>query len=216
MFVIAIETQLNSLASCAETNVMTRSGYQIITEHEVFFVSKERFLNKYKGNLYMTPGTKDRLLSFDEACVLRDSIVRLENQKLVKVKGTHRNEVFSKDGANYSLSLPASDVEINAKGIRCEYNGNNSNIRIVTENSSIDATASNSTFDITADDTAITMYISGCFVELSGTNLEVMIIGSNNTICGVSDGITVFSRGKKNEFRKKDEAPVEDSGKNIA
>ena len=51
MFVIAIETELNSLASCAETNVMTRNGYQIITEHEAFFVSKERFLNKYKGNL---------------------------------------------------------------------------------------------------------------------------------------------------------------------
>lgn len=216
MFVIAIETELNSLASCAETNVMTRNGYQIITEHEAFFVSKERFLNKYKGNLYMLPGNKDRLLTFDEASELRNSIIRLENQKVIKVKGTHRSETFSKDNANYNISLPSSDIEINANSIRCEYSGNNSNIRIITKNSSVDATSSNSTFDITADDTVITMYASGCFIDLSGTNLEVMIIGSNNTVCGVTEGITVFSRGKKNEFRKKSKAPEEDPAKGIA
>ena len=216
MFVIAIETELNSLASCAETNVMTRNGYQIITEHEAFFVSKERFLNKYKGNLYMLPGNKDRLLTFDEASELRNSITRLEDQKLIRVKGANRSETFSKDNANYNISLTSSDIEINANSIRCEYSGNNSNIRITTKNSSVDATSSNSTFNITADDTVITMYISGCFIDLSGTNLEVMIIGSNNTICGVSDGITVFSRGKKNEFRKKDKAPEEDPAKGIA
>ena len=216
MFVIAIETELNSLASCAETNVMTRNGYQIITEHEVFFVSKERFLNKYKGNLYMTPGTKDRLLSFEEASALRDAILRLEDRKVIKVKGAHRSEVFSKDGANYSISLRSSDVEIRANRVRCEYSGNNSNVRIVTEGSHVDATASRSTFDITADNTVITMYISDCFVELSGTGLEVMIIGSNNTVCGVADGITVFSRGRKNEFRRRDGAPAEDPAKNIA
>ena len=216
MFVIAIETQLNTLASCAETNVMTRNGYQIITENEVFFVSKERFLNKYKGNLYMTPGAQDRLLTFNEASTLRDSIVALENQKLIKVKGTHQNETFSKNGARYRISLPSSDIEINAKHIDCEYNGNNSNIRIVTENSSIDATASNSTFDITADNTAITMYISGCFVDLNGTNLEVVIIGSNNTICGIAEGITVFARGKKNEFRKKNVPVEQDPSKTTA
>ena len=209
MFVIAVETALNTLASCSETNVMTRNGYQIITENEVYFVSKERFLNKYKGNLYMTPGTKDRLLEFEEASALRDSIVRLEGQKLIKVKGSNRNEVFSKNGANYNISLPSSDVEINAENIRCEYSGNNSNIRIITDNSSIDATASNSTFDICADDTVVTLYISGCFVDLEGTNLEVMIIGSNNTVCGITEGITVFSRGRKNEFRKKSTSPVQ-------
>ena len=213
MFVIAIETELESLANCAETNVMTRNGYQIITEHEVFFVSKERFLNKYKGNLYMTPGTKDRLLTFDEACALRDSISRLENQKLIKVKGCNKNVTFDKDGANYGIVLPSSDVEIKAKNIRCEYSGNNSNVRIITEGSSIDTTASNSTFDISADDTVITMYISGCFVDQNGSNLEIMIIGSNNTICGIAEGITVFSRGRKNEFRKKNAAPKEDPSK---
>ena len=213
MFVIAIETELKSLANCTETNVMTRNGYQIVTENEVFFVSKERFLNKYKGNLYMTPGTRERLLTFNEASELRDSIINLENRKLIKVKGTHRNETFSKNGAHYSIDLPASDVEINAKNIYCEYRGNNSNIRIDTEKSSFDATASNSTFDIQANDTVITMYISGCYVDLNGTNLEVMIVGSNNTICGIDESITVFSRGKKNEFRKKNTAPAEDPSK---
>ena len=213
MFVIAIETELGTLASCAETNVMTRNGYQIITENEVFFVSKERFLNKYKGNLYMTPGIHNRLLTFNEAYALRDSIVRLEAQRLIKVKGSHRSESFDKDGAHYSINLPSSDVEITAKNIYCEYNGNNSNVHIDTVHSSVDITASNSTFAIAADDTAITMYISGCFVDLSGNNLEVMIIGSNNTICGITDGMMVFSRGKKNEFQKMTAAPEEDPSK---
>ena len=216
MLTIAIKTTLSYLVSCSETHKMTRNGWQIIVGPEAFFVSEDRFLSKYKGNLYIVPGTKDRLLTFEEADALRASVMNLESQRIIKVKGSNKSELFDKSGATYNLSLASSDVEIAADDIRCEYNGNNSNIRIVTENSSIDATASNSTFDITADDTVITMYISGCFVELSGTNLEVMIIGSNNTICGVSDGITVFSRGKKNEFRKKDEAPVEDPGKNIA
>ena len=213
MFVIAIETELSTLASCAETNVMTRNGYQIITENEVFFVSKERFLNKYKGNLYMTPGIQDRLLTFNEAYALRDAIIHLETQRLIKVKGSHKSESFDKNGAHYSINLPSSDVEITAKNIYCEYNGNNSNVHIDTARSSVDITASNSTFVIAADDTVITMYISGCFVDLSGSNLEVMIIGSNNTICGVTDGITVFSRGKKNEFQKKNAAPKKDPSK---
>lgn len=67
-----------------------------------------------------------------------------------------------------------------------------------------------STFDIHADETTLTMYVSGCFVDLCGKNLEVMIIGSNNTICGITDDITVFSRGRKNTFFKKHEAPTED------
>ncbi len=210
MFVIAIETELNSLASCAETNVMTRNGYQIITENEVFFVSRERFLTKYKGNLYLTPGKGERLLTFSEASLLRDSVIRLENRRLIKVKGSNRSEIFTRDGADYHIVMPSSDVEINAERIRCEYRGNNSNIKIVTKSSSIDATASHSTFDIHADETTLTMYVSGCFVDLCGKNLEVMIIGSNNTICGITDDITVFSRGRKNTFFKKHEAPTED------
>ena len=213
MFVIAIETELSSLASCAETNVMTRTGYQIITENELFFVSKERFLNKYKGNLYMAAGSKDRLLNFEEAYALRDSIIRLEKQRLIKVKGSHKSESFNKDGAHYSLNLPSSDVDINAKNIYCEYSGNNSNIRIKTEGSTIDASASNARFDITANDTVLTMYVSGCFIELCGKGIEVMIIGNNNTIFGVTDGITVFSRGKKNEFHKNVDAPASDPAK---
>ena len=213
MFVIAIETELGTLASCAETNVMTRNGYQIITENEAFFVSKERFLNKYKGNLYVTPGIKDRLLSFEEAYALRDSVRRLEASRLIRVKGSHKQESFTKDGARYQLNLPSSDVEINAAGIFCEYSGGNSNVRIVTDGSTIEATASNSTFDVTASNTVITMYVNGSYIDLSGHNLEVVIIGSNNTVCGVSDGITVFSRGRKNEFQKRIAAPEEDTSK---
>ncbi len=213
MFVIAIATETSTLASCAETNVMTRNGYQIITENEIYFVSKERFLNKYKGNLYMMPGTKDRLFTFDEARVLRDSIVNLENNRFVKIKGSHRNEIFNKDNTGYNISLSASDVEITARNIRCEYSGNNSNIKIVTDGSVIDATAANSTFNINADNTAITMYVSGCFIDLQGENLEVMVIGNGNIINGIAEGITVFSRGKKNEFHKRGEAPAEDDSK---
>ena len=65
-----------------------------------------------------------------------------------------------------------------------------------------------------ADNTVITMYISNCFVELDGSNLEVMIIGSNNNISGIAEGITVFARGKKNEFHNRDEAPEADPSKN--
>ena len=213
MFVIAVQTELKSLASCAETNVMTRSGYQIVTEHEVFFVSKERFLDKYKGNLYMVPSAKDRLLTFEEASKLRNAVEELESGKLIKVKGKNRYEKFDKDGANYSISLPSSDVVIEAKAVRCEFSGNNSNIRVKTENSALDVTASNSTFDISADDTVVTMYVSNCFIELSGTDLKVMIVGNSNTVSGITDGIEVFSRGKKNEFRRKSEALREDTAK---
>lgn len=213
MFVIAVQTELKSLANCAETNVMTRSGYQIVTDHEVYFVSKERFLNKYKGNLYMVPSAKDRLLTFEEASVLRSAIEELESGKLIKVKGKNRYEKFDRDGANYSISLPSSDVEIEAKAIRCEFSGNNSNLRVKTENSALDATASNSTFDISANDTVATMYVSNCFIELSGVGLKVMIVGNNNTVSGITDGIEVFSRGRKNEFRRKSEAASEDTSK---
>ena len=214
MFAIAIETELSSLASCAETHVMTRSGYQLITpENELFFVSKERFLNKYKGNLYLTPGVRDTLLSFDEACALRDAIIRLESKKLIKVKGSNQSKTFDTDDAAYHIVLPSSDVEIRAKRIRCEYRGNYSNVTINTERSELDVTASHAAFDITANDTAITMYVSNCFVELSGEHLDVIIIGSNNTVNGVCPGINVFSRGKKNEFNKRFETPAQDSPK---
>ncbi len=213
MFVIAIVTEMPTLANCAETNVMTRSGYQIVTENEVYFVSKERFLKKYKGNLYMTPGTKDRLLSFDEAKELRDSIIRLENDKVIRIKGSHKNECFTKNGGKYNIALASSDVEIQADDISCEYSGNNSNVKIATRNSGIDITASNSSFDISAENTVVTMYVSNCFIDLNGTHLEVMIVGNGNIVNGVTDGITVFSRGKKNEFHKKGEAPIEDPSK---
>ena len=214
MFVIAIQTELNSLACCAETNVMTRTGYQIIAENEVFFVSKERFLDKYKGNLYLMPGTHDTLLSFEQASALRDTIIRLESQKLIKVKGSNTRVISDRDGAHYDINVSDSDIDIKGSSVLCQFSGNNCNVRIVTRNSSIDATSSNSTFEIIADDTVVMMFISGCFVELSGNNLEVMLIGSNNTVCGITEGITVFSRGKKNEFRKRQISPIAESIKN--
>jgi hypothetical protein len=213
MFVIAIETELSALASCAETNIMTRNGYQIVNENEMFFVSKEHFLNKYKGNLYMIPGVVDRLLSFEEASTLRNSISSLEAKKLVKIKGSNKNEVVSVNDARYSISLRSSDLLIEADRITCEYNGSNGNVRIVTEESVIDASATNTRFDIKTSNTVLTICASGCFIELSGAELEVLLIGNNNTVCGIAPGITVYSRGRKNTFKKKDSAPTEDPAK---
>ncbi len=214
MLTIAIKTTLSYLVSCSETHKMTRNGWQIIVGPEAFFVSEDRFLSKYKGNLYIVPGTKDRLLTFEEADALRASVMNLEGHRIIKVKGSNKSELFDKSGATYNLFLASSDVEVAADDIRCEYNGNNSNIKVTTSGSVLDMTSSNSRFDIRADNTVITMYISNCFVELDGSNLEVMIIGSNNNISGIAEGITVFARGKKNEFHNRDEAPEADPSKN--
>lgn len=213
MLVMAIETELDSLANCAETNVMTRSGYQIVTENELFFVSRERFLKKYKGNLYLIPGSRSRLLTFAEASDLRDTLSSLMEPKRIRVTGSHRSESFRGDGAHYSLELSYSDVELQGREISCEFSGRDSHVRIVTEGSTVTAEAGGSTFDIRADATEIVLRISGCFVDLSGTELKVMIIGNNNTVCGVAEGITVFSRGKKNEFLRKSGLPEEDPAK---
>lgn len=216
MLVIAIETELSTLVNCAETNVMTRSGYQIVTENEIFFVSRERYLNKYKDNLYRVPGTRDRLLTFPEAVALRESVLRIEELRQIRVKGSHRRESFRKDGAQYTLDLPSSDVEIKAKSIRCDFTGNNSVVRVETEDSVVEATAWESTFDIRADRTVVVLYTSGCFVELSGHGLEVMIVGNNNTVSGITEGITVFCRGKRNDFVRSPSSPEEDPSKALA
>jgi hypothetical protein len=216
MLVIAIETELSALANCAETNVMTRSGFQIVTENEIFFVSRERYLNKYKDNLYRVPGTRDRLLTFAEAAALRETVLRLEDVRQIRVKGTHRRECFNQDGAHYALDLSSSDVEIKAKDIRCVFDGRNSHVCVETEDSVVEATAWESTFDIRADRTAAVLCVSDCFVELSGDGLEVMIIGNNNTVSGIADGIHVFCRGKRNEFVKRTGLPEEDPSKAMA
>ena len=91
MFVIAVFTEMPTPASCSETRVLTRNGYQIVTENEVYFVSKERFLKKYKDNLFITTGTKDRLLTFEEAQELR------AQGHAVLVSKMNKNKKFQKD-----------------------------------------------------------------------------------------------------------------------
>lgn len=210
MIVIAIETRLDALASCAETNVMTRNGYQIVTDHEVFFVSKERFLKKYKGNLYIIPGTKGRLLTFDEANSLRQSIVRIENDKPIRLKGKSLSERYTKGGISYDLILASSDVEIEADDIFCQFAGKNNNLHIDTKHSKIYINSSNSTIGVRADRSLLEMRVSDCFIELSGREIDIVLIGNNNIVCGITDGINVFTRGRKNEFFKKSTSTLSD------
>ena len=215
MFVIAVFTEMPTPASCSETRVLTRTGYQIVTENEVYFVSKERFLKKYKDNLFITAGTKDRLLTFEEAQELREAVVRLEKKRLIKVKGSNLHETYDRDSAAYSLAVTGSDIAFEADRIRCDCSGNNNNIRIKTRGSMFNITSSRSTIDIDAKSTSLHLYVSDCFIELSGTDVEVMLIGNNNTVGGITEGITVISRGRKNEFVKKDEAPLPSGEKGV-
>ncbi len=204
MFVIAVLTEMSAPEICSETRILTRSGFQIITEHESYFVSKERFLKKYKDNLFIAAGTKDRLLSFDEAQELRSAFLHLEEKKTIKVKGRHLQQIFNGSHANYNVNANNSDIAFVADNIYCDMSGNNNNVQIITSTSSFDIKSSSSTVNIDANNTSFHLYMSNCFVEVTGSGVEIMLIGNNNVISGITDGITVISRGKRNEFIKKE------------